>query len=352
MLSPKRASIDIFISPSDSPTGKAIRFRKRFAVESEAAAKALEAKIASSLYETGTWGGAAPALPPEGRPTGRTLQDALKLAWECPDEGWSRQRDGAKQHKLAKECLSVLGPYTPCAKIGRTDYTKLREAFEARGNSEATVTRKLQALYRVLYYAEREGWIRSRPRITRRKVSNARLFTFDKETEAKALAFWASTEVVPEMQDLFALAIEGGFRERELLTLEGKRVDLPAGLALIPDAFAKNGQFRQVVLTPRAVGILKRRIETHGKGLLFPGWKAKKVSDRMIAMRESLGIDNPECVFHATRHTAGSRMAAAGVPLADIMEQLGHKTPSMSLRYIHMTAEGRKRTILDRMAQR
>lgn len=70
----------------------------------------------------------------------------------------------------------------------------------------------------------------------------------------------------------------------------------------------------------------------------------------MQEVREHLGEgDNKECVFHATRHTCGTRMAAKGVPLPVMMEQLGHKNPQMTMRYVHMSAIERKRVLVAKM---
>jgi integrase len=55
---------------------------------------------------------------------------------------------------------------------------------------------------------------------------------------------------------------------------------------------------------------------------------------------------NAEFTFHATRHTCGTRMVERGVPLNDMMDQLGYKTASMPPRYIKLSHAARRATIL------
>ena len=40
--------------------------------------------------------------------------------------------------------------------------------------------------------------------------------------------------------------------------------------------------------------------------------------------------------FHTLRHTAGSYMAQARVPVYEIQKVLGHSTPLMTERYAHL----------------
>lgn len=351
-----RFHLDIFIPAAESPTRKPLRVRKRMVNVTEAEATKLHAEIETALRRDGQWRPASragetpePALP-KSPCSERTLSAALELAWNCKEEGWCRNRDGRASFKLAQEAIAVLGTQTPCAKVTRKDFAKVREGLEAKGNSERNIQSKQQALYRVLHFAMKEDWITARPFYKRPKINNARLFTFSPTMEKAVLDYWRAIQCF-DMCDLFVLGVECGFRLNEVLTLEGKRVALADSLVLIPDALAKNGQFRQVVATERAREVLRRRMDLHGQGLLFPTWTKGKVSDRMIAAREYLDEeDNREFCFHATRHTAGTRMAERGVPLAMMMEQLGHKTAAMTMRYLHMSPFERRNTILKAMA--
>ena len=51
------------------------------------------------------------------------------------------------------------------------------------------------------------------------------------------------------------------------------------------------------------------------------------------------------CNPHSYRHSAGTRMHAAGMSISDIAAYLGHRSPLITLRYIHIN-EGFLRTVL------
>ncbi len=355
MLTPTRALVDVFVGAADNPTRKPLRVRRRLANITEVEAKRLEADIATALREEGKYvvvdemrGGIRETFPPVPM-SGRTLRDALDIAFNDVEEGWRNQRDGDGSWRRARSAIKLIGMDTLCKDVSRKTYAKLREDLERDDKSPATIRAYIQSVHRVLYFAEREGWITARPTWKRQRLSNARQFTFSKELEREALAYFQAIQQ-HDMADIFTLGIEAGFRLGEILSLEGKRVDLQQGLALIPDALAKNGSWRQVVLTTKAREVLARRIAAWGRGLLFPGWYHGKVSDMMCQLRASLGQEeNKECCFHATRHTCGTRMAAKGVPLTIMMEQLGHKNPQMTMRYVHMSAIERRRVLVEKM---
>jgi integrase len=352
MLSPTRALVDVFVGAQENPTRKPLRVRKRLANTTEVEAHRVEADIARALRVDGKWtradGDARETLP--ATPTAlRTLRSALELAYNDVEEGWRDQRNGVASFQRARAAIKIIGIETPCREVDRKAYAKVRETLERDGRSKATVRHYLQALHRVLYFAERERWITARPTWTRQPIFNARMFTFSTELEREALAYFQAIQQ-NDMADLITLGVECGFRLGELLSLEGKRVDLKSGLVLVPNTLSKTASWRQVVLTSRAREVLSRRVSAWEHGLLFPGWYHRKVSDMMHQLREHLGLeDNKECVFHATRHTCGSRMAAKGVPLAIIMEQLGHKNPQMTMRYVHMSALERRRVLVEKM---
>ncbi|MFN0122083.1 MAG: tyrosine-type recombinase/integrase, partial [Blastocatellia bacterium] len=49
--------------------------------------------------------------------------------------------------------------------------------------------------------------------------------------------------------------------------------------------------------------------------------------------------------FHDLRHTAGTRLADAGVDAFTIKEILGHGSIQTSARYVHAPDEGKKRAV-------
>lgn len=180
------ASIDIFIAANESPTGHAIRFRRRMECADLEGAKTLAMRIEAALRTSGKW--TPEQLPRQDLPKpepitleqvdtrtlqppgGRALADALRLAWECPHEGWSRLKEGRKEYKRAAECVRMIGEGLPCARVRRENYEALEKAFAQRGMKPGVIQQRLQAFYRVLHFAERENWIAGRPKLKRGNV--------------------------------------------------------------------------------------------------------------------------------------------------------------------------------------
>jgi site-specific recombinase XerC len=49
--------------------------------------------------------------------------------------------------------------------------------------------------------------------------------------------------------------------------------------------------------------------------------------------------------WHDLRHSFGSQLAAAGVPLRQVQEWMGHSTITMTMRYMHLASGGGRELI-------
>jgi integrase len=351
--------VDVKVQGQDNPTGQLVRVRKDFASEREALR--MELLIRAEVVRTGRW---SPELEVEGvvklkakRAEG-TLKAALTLAWNHATKGWARTKDGAGQRRNAEMVIEFLGENTLCAEITHLDFDRAAAYFASRQNSSDTITRKLQAFYRVLWFAQRQGWIKARPEWDRPTPGKAREYVFTPAVEAEVIAYFRAVEGNLELADMFQLAIETGARLGELLAVRVEDCDIRAAFMTIygkerADGVrsTKNAETRTVILTDVAKAAIARRQDAVGKrGRLFPSMTSAHVSRDMRMAREHMGEEgNDEFTFHATRHTCGTRMAERGVPLNDMMDQLGHKTAVMTRRYIKLSPAARRATILAAM---
>lgn len=333
--------VDVFVAAEANPSRRPRRVRKLLRNATLEQAKRLEAEIRAQIEETGASAKDIKSL--------KLLQDALDLAWNDVEEGWKNQRDGVQSLRRARVACQIVGLTTPVRVVDRKAFVAIREELEGKELAPSTVRAHQLAFHRVLYFAEREGWVSALPKWKCPQIRNGRTFTFSEEQEREIVAYFQAIQQ-QDMADLFVLGIETGCRLGELLSIEGRRVTIEQCLMLLPGSLTKNGEARQVVLTRKAQSILARRVEAWGVGLLFPGWTNRMVSTLMARLREHMGEeDNKEFVFHATRHTCGRRMAAKGVSLFAMMEQLGHKSGEMTQRYVHLSAFDRKREIAAKM---
>lgn len=346
--------VDVKVAADRNPTGQEVRVRKS-APDKEAAIR-LEALIRAEVIRTGRFLG----LDAEGQPaqkpsivTGKkvgTILDALDLTVNHPTDGWAKQRAGKIQEGNARQVVNFLGVSKLCREITEEDFNRAAEHFFAQGNSNDTVARKLQAFSRTLYFARKAGWMRHKIDWERPTPGKPRQFVFTPAVEAQVIAYFENVEADRQMARLFTLGIDTGARLGELLNLEARDVDLKQRWALLRET--KNGEARTVVLYDRAVATLKELVREFPDGPLFEGWNKKRVSRRMQMCREALGHEgNREFTFHATRHTALTRLAEQGVEFAAMMDQAGHKSPSMTKRYVKLNPVARRRAILASVGQ-
>lgn len=159
-----RYVVTVRVGATANPSGKTVTLSKTCNTREQA--EKLEPQIRTSIFQHGTW--PPPPIPIEPAPgtVGKgTLVDALKEAWffpAFPARGWKAKRRGAAMRDMARECIDHLGPMRPCADLTPADVTKLISIMRARGNANSTITRKLAALYRLLWHAQRKGWIKDR----------------------------------------------------------------------------------------------------------------------------------------------------------------------------------------------
>jgi len=153
--------------------------------------------------------------------------------------------------------------------------------------------------------------------------------------ECKALVAAAEEQFRPLVQ----AALLTGARWSELYRMTVRDVDLTAGTVLFPET--KGGRPRHVHLTDEGVAFF--RAQCRGKGLaalvfVNAAGNGFGPSHQIRLMRETCEAAGVEHAgFHILRHTYGSRLAMAGVPMAVIAEALGHADERITRKhYAHL----------------
>ena len=146
-------------------------------------------------------------------------------------------------------------------------------------------------------------------------------------------------------------------RFSEAAYLQWQDVDLGLGMALFRNT--KNGTSREIPLSDTLVDLLRGMVS--GKGRVFLSSQGKPYTQAPKSFRdvvEELGFNEgrgklDRIVFHSLRHSGATRLGQSGVPLRDMMDLAGWKTPSMALRYQHSGNAGRRRAMaaLESMTQ-
>lgn len=167
------------------------------------------------------------------------------------------------------------------------------------------------------------------------KVSAPRIRYF---TPAETDALLDAAE--PWFRVLIQAALLTGARWSELYRMRVRDLDLNSGTAHFPET--KSGRPRHVHLTDHGVLFFRRLCS--GKSLgghLFANQHARPLgpSHQIRPMRETCERAGVEYAgFHILRHTYGSTLAMAGVPLAVIAESLGHADERITRKhYAHLS---------------
>jgi integrase len=153
-------------------------------------------------------------------------------------------------------------------------------------------------------------------------------------TDLKELDLALSQCRNPLVKPVFLFALATGMRRSEVLSLTWENVRWKDKTAFLPTT--KNGDSREVPLSPPALSILKERRK--GKpitGVVFPisanalrlAWERTKRRAKVTDLR-----------FHDLRHEAISRYFELGLSVPEVSLISGHKDSRMLFRYTHLKA--------------
>jgi integrase len=175
---------------------------------------------------------------------------------------------------------------------------------------------------------------------------------FLSDAEMSALLFAAEKD--PVMRAAIVVSLSSGLRQGELLGLAWGDIDLVRGQCTVRDAGrhttrnADDGEWRVVHLTPTAVGVLAdlkkatvvRNIDpakspvfiTASGGPLRQSylerrWQRIRAAAKLVDFR-----------WHDLRHSCASILLQSGATLGQVGQVLGHRSPSMTMRYAHLVA--------------
>lgn len=131
-----------------------------------------------------------------------------------------------------------------------------------------------------------------------------------------------------------------GLRFSEIINLRWKHIDFDNGFATLETT--KNGDARFVPIPDQVAGYLKGIKEPNlPEDFLFPSKNPEKRHPYSLIRKafhnalQKTGLQDFK--FHDLRHTCASHLAMNGATQGELMEVLGHRSPTMTRRYAHFS---------------
>lgn len=328
-VAPRGAGFEVYVR---APDGR----RWRLQAKTEKQGEAMEAEIRSAVAA-----GREPdmatvrAISETGKKTLRQVADIVYATrWK------GHKSEGTTMLNLGL-VLDILGEDTPVGEINQESIDRVIEGLRERGNSDATINRKLSPLRILLEAARKRKWLVETPELPHWKEGKGRVrfFTDDEECELDRMT---RTIGCYSEADLWVFLQDTGARVGEALKLEWQDVTNTQ----VSFVDTKNGETRTVPLTKRVkeiLGVLKH----WGKlkrpfPITYP--EVRHTWDRV---RVLLGkAEDDQWVIHTLRHTCASRLVQRGVPLIVVMKWLGHKSIQMTMRYAHLAPSNLDEAVL------
>jgi integrase len=239
--------------------------------------------------------------------------------------------------------------------IQSEDVLDLVGALEAKGLAVKTIRNIVATLSALFNFAQgpRRRWVSTNP------CAGLELPAVPDQTEIRFLTLEEVDRLVAAARPgmfqrldsaLFLTAAMTGLRKGELVALRWRDVDWTVGRIRVRQNYVR-GEFgtpksrrstRSVPMADEVGGELQRLLQGSGwqgdGDLVFahpatgePLPKAN-VTRRFRSALRAAGLDDSH-VFHDLRHTFGTRMAAAGVPMRTLQEWLGHRDLATTQRY-------------------
>lgn len=266
-----------------------------------------------------------------------TLATAIERTKEAVWQGT------ASYDTICHNCRSLLaffGPSTPVESITTDGIDAfIRHCQADKGNSGATINRKLSCLSRILRTAHERGKLAVLPKMPRRSEGEHRVRFLSCEEEAR-LTIILERLALPDVEDAVLCLLYTGFRCGELWRLERRDIDLERGT--LTAWKTKNHHPRTIPLVEKLRPIIARRLAAcpHDTDRLFPGCGNEWLRRPWAIIRHHMGMDDdPQFVPHMLRHTCATRLSQAGVSLTLIKEWMGHTTIQTTARYAHFSPE-------------
>ncbi len=201
-------------------------------------------------------------------------------------------------------------------------------SLRKRGNSNATINRKMAALSKLLRKAFKMGEVHSLPEFRRQKEKAGRIRFLEYDEEDR---LFAAIEGHSELYHRFCVfLVDTGARLGEAINL--RWIDITENRVTF--WVTKSGKSRSVPLTSRAVAAVARQAGQNGPFVSIDQQQFRAVWNQA---KQEVGLStDSDVVPHVLRHTCASRLVRGGIDIRRVQVWLGHQTLHVTMRYAHL----------------
>lgn len=200
-----------------------------------------------------------------------------------------------------------------------------------RGNSNATINRKMAALSKLLRKAFKMGDVYSLPEFKRQKEKAGRIRFLDREEED---LLFSEIRAHSDLYYRFCLfLVDTGARLSEGLNLRWGDMHKDRVTFWV----TKSGRSRSVPLTQRAAAAIAASDRRQAGPFAEIDQQRFRIAWHIA--KDAVGFaDDKDVVPHVLRHTCASRLVQGGIDIRRVQMWLGHQTLTMTMRYAHLAS--------------
>lgn len=256
----------------------------------------------------------------------------------------SKQGNIKYYQSISKPMVAFFGKTRPLAEITSETVEAFRNASAEAGMQPATVSQRLIALGTIFRWGVKKHLVPDNPAqallVTRPHIPRKRVIPLTEDQQEKFLDMCDA-----DLRRLARLILETGMRLSAPLKMKRTDLDTKSGWMNVPPHKTNPDGYR-IPYTDTLKDIINNGPRvlhseyvfcwTYGPRLgqpLHPNTVSKSIKKAML----KAGI--PDASAHTLRHTFASRLAMAGVPMADIAALLGQSTVTVTEMYVHFSAE-------------
>jgi integrase len=281
-------------------------------------------------------------------------------------------RGRKKSHRLtvASDLKNHISPFFADKGLDQIEPRDVERyiAVKLKTLAPKTIRNHLGTVHSAFELGLRMGWCERNPvKLADRpviKTTETRVKFLDQAELEKLLALPYPDDAFGQIEaTLYLTAAMTGLRQGELIGLRWRDVDFGARRLRVVSPYVRGefgdpkseGSGRSVPLASRVVEALselrERSAYAHDGELVFAHPESGKPLDRSKLIRRfKRATERAEVrriTFHELRHTFGTRMAAAGVPLRTIQHWMGHADAKTTQVYAHYQPSDAEAEVVD-----